>query len=107
MMREGKGERSGDRESLMATCVAAGLLLMLGGGLIEQFLGLPAGPARYAGLSLLPFAAFLVYLAMRENLSPPVVWGSQLDARGNAVTPPGRWLASFSASGSSSLAFFH
>ena len=57
-----------------ATCVAAGLLLMLGSGVLEQSLGLPAGPSRYAGVSLLPFAALLAYLATRENLSPPVVW---------------------------------
>src|SRR5262249_36346563 len=52
-----------------ATCVATGLLMTLGSGQFEQFLGLPAGLLRYAGVSLLPFAAFLVYLAKRENLS--------------------------------------
>jgi hypothetical protein len=57
-----------------ATCVATGLLMMLGSGVLEQFLGLPAGLSRYAGLSLLPFAALLVYLAVRENLSPGAVW---------------------------------
>jgi hypothetical protein len=57
-----------------ATCGAFGLLLMLGGGRVEQLLGLPAELSRYAGISLLPFAAFLIYLAMRENLSPTVVW---------------------------------
>jgi hypothetical protein len=57
-----------------ATCGAFGLLLMLGAGRVEQLLGLPAAASRYAGISLLPFAAFLVYLAMRESLSPTVVW---------------------------------
>lgn len=57
-----------------ATCIATGLLMMLGSGLLEQFLGLPAELLRYAGVSLAPFAAFLVYLATRENLSPPAVW---------------------------------
>src|SRR5215510_7360683 len=52
-----------------ATCVATGLLMTLGSGQFEQFLGLPAGLSRYAGVSLLPFAAFLVYLAKREKLS--------------------------------------
>jgi hypothetical protein len=52
-----------------ATCVATGLLMMLGSGQLEQYLGLPAALLRYAGVSLLPFAAFLVYLAKRENLS--------------------------------------
>jgi len=57
-----------------ATCIATGLLMMLGSGPLEEFLGLPAALLRYAGVSLLPFAAFLVYLAKRENLSPPAVW---------------------------------
>jgi len=57
-----------------ATCVATGLLMTLGPGQLEQFLGLPAGLLRYAGVSLLPFAAFLVYLATRENLSTQGVW---------------------------------
>jgi hypothetical protein len=57
-----------------ATCIATGLLMMLGSGLLEQFLGLPAELLLYSGISLLPFAAFLVYLATRENLSPPAVW---------------------------------
>jgi len=57
-----------------ATCVATGLLMTLGPGQLEQFLGLPAGLLRYAGVSLLPFAAFLVYLAKRENLSTQEVW---------------------------------
>ena len=42
--------------------------------MLEQFTGLPAGLLRYAGASLLPFAAFLVYLATRESLSAPAVW---------------------------------
>jgi hypothetical protein len=57
-----------------ATSGAVGLLMMLGSGLLEQVLGLPAELSRYAGISLLPFAAFLVYLARRTNLSQPVVW---------------------------------
>src|SRR5262245_23099627 len=56
------------------TCIATGLLMMLGSGLLEEYLGLPAGLSRYAGVILLPFAAFLVYLAKRENLSPSAVW---------------------------------
>jgi hypothetical protein len=56
------------------TCIATGFLMMLGSDPLEQFLGLPAALLRYAGVSLLPFAAFLVYLAKRENLSPPAVW---------------------------------
>lgn len=57
-----------------ATCIATGMGLMFGAGLLEQYLGLPAGLLRYAGLSLLPFAALLVYLAARESLLPGAVW---------------------------------
>lgn len=57
-----------------AACVATGLLLTFGSGLLGQYLGLPAGLLRYAGLSLLPFAALLVYLAAREALSRGAVW---------------------------------
>ncbi len=56
------------------TCAAIGLLMLIGSDLLQEFLGLPAGLSRYAGLSLLPFAAFLVYLATREKLSAPMVW---------------------------------
>lgn len=57
-----------------ATCVATGLLMTFGSVVLQQYLGLPVEVLRYAGISLLPFAAFLVYLATRENLSPTVVW---------------------------------
>jgi|SRR5262245_1231024 len=57
-----------------ATCVATGLLMMFGASLLAQFSGLPPELLRYAGISLLPFAAFLVYLASRESLSPTGVW---------------------------------
>ncbi len=57
-----------------ATCIAIGLLMIFGSNLLEQFLGLPTQLSRYAGFSLLPFAALLIYLARRENLSPPAVW---------------------------------
>jgi hypothetical protein len=53
-----------------ATCIATGLLLTFGSGVLEQLTGL----LRYAGISLLPFAAFLVFLATREQLTPPAVW---------------------------------
>lgn len=57
-----------------ATCLAAGLLMTLGARLLEQLCGLPTELSRYAGLSLFPFALFLVYLATRESLAAPVVW---------------------------------
>jgi hypothetical protein len=57
-----------------ATCIASGLLMLFGSAVLEQSFGLPAELSRYAGASLFPFAAFLIYLAGRENLSPPPVW---------------------------------
>jgi hypothetical protein len=51
-----------------------GLLMVLGAGLLEGLLGLPAALLRYAGFSLIPFAAFLFYLAKRDGLSPTSVW---------------------------------
>jgi len=57
-----------------ATCMVAGLLMVFGSTLLAQFSGLPAGLLRYAGISLVPFAAFLVYVASRDSLSPSRVW---------------------------------
>jgi hypothetical protein len=57
-----------------ATCVATGLLAMIGSSTLDQLLGLPTELLRYAGLSLLPFAAFVVYLATRETFSKSMVW---------------------------------
>lgn len=57
-----------------ATCLAAGLLMTLGAAPLERFFGLPTELSRYAGVGLLPFAAFLLYLATRESLARPVVW---------------------------------
>ena len=55
------------------TCVAAGLLMLLRASQLEQVLGLPNALSRYAGISLLPVAAYLVYLAKREQFSRPSV----------------------------------
>jgi hypothetical protein len=57
-----------------ATCAAAGLLLLLGASSLEHLFRLPPGLSRYAGASLLPFAALLAYFATRENLSPRSLW---------------------------------
>ena len=57
-----------------ATCLATGLLITLGASLLEQSLGLPMQLLFYAGIGLFTFAAFLIYLATRENLSPAAVW---------------------------------
>lgn len=57
-----------------ATCIAAGLLMWLGGGLLTDLLGLPESLLRYAGLSLLPFAGLLLYLATRQAIPRGGVW---------------------------------
>ena len=51
------------------TCAATGLMTMLGAATLEQSLGLPVTLLRYAGFSLLPFAAFLLFLAARQQSS--------------------------------------
>ncbi len=57
-----------------ATCIAAGLLMLLGAGLLTDLLGLPESLLRYAGLSLLPFAGLLLYLATRQAIPRGGVW---------------------------------
>lgn len=57
-----------------ATCAACGILLTLGGSFLQGILGLPAALMFYAGLSLAPFTAFLVYAATRKSISKTFVW---------------------------------
>lgn len=63
------------RRVLLADAVmsgAAGLLMLLGAGLLPEMLDLPAALLRTAGLILLPYAAFVVYVANRSQR--PMVW---------------------------------
>ena len=57
-----------------ATCLGCGLLLAAGGAFLEDLTGLPVGLMFYAGTSLFPFAAFLLYAATRKSLSKTVLW---------------------------------
>ena len=57
-----------------ATCIACGLLLAFGGGFLENLLNLPPALMFYAGLSLFPFAAFLIYAATRKSISKTAIW---------------------------------
>jgi hypothetical protein len=57
-----------------AASAATGLLMMLGAGLLEQLFGMPKALLHYAGISLLPFAALVAYLATRGSLSRTGVW---------------------------------
>ena len=53
---------------------ATGALLILGAGALEGLLGLPGALMREAGLILVPYVAFVAYLASRESLATPAVW---------------------------------
>jgi len=57
-----------------ATSGASGLLMTLAAGPLADWLGVPAALLRYAGLSLLPFAALVAYLATREAPPRGAVW---------------------------------
>ena len=57
-----------------ATSGASGLLMTFASGTLEEWLGVPTGLLRYAGLSLLPFAALVAYLATRESPPRAAVW---------------------------------
>lgn len=53
---------------------AAGLLMTLGAGYLAPMLGLPLMLLREAGLILLPFAAFVAYVATRKEVPRGGVW---------------------------------
>lgn len=60
------------RRALQADAVASaatGLLLVAGAGLLTDWLGLPVALMRFAGLSLLPFAAIVLFVGLRQT--PP------------------------------------
>jgi hypothetical protein len=65
-----------------ATCLAMGALLLAATGALAFMLALPELLLRYAGLSLLPIAAFIAWVATRSSLPPPGVW---LVVAGNAL----------------------
>ncbi len=65
------------RRALMLDALASGataLLVIAAAGLLEGFLGLPAALLRGAGLVLIPYVAFVVYVGTREIISRPAVW---------------------------------
>jgi hypothetical protein len=57
-----------------AASAATGLLMLLAAGPLEQWLAIPAGLLRAAGASLIPFAALVGWLALREAVSRAGVW---------------------------------
>jgi hypothetical protein len=52
---------------------ATGILMVVAAGFLAQYLGLPAALLRYAGVSLIPFALFVGWLATRAQLSRATV----------------------------------
>jgi hypothetical protein len=80
-----------------ATCVAMGLLLLLATGVLAPLLALPGMLLQYAGLSLLPIAALMAWVATRSNLSRVGVWiviaGNALWVAGSAFLLVGGWVS--------------
>jgi hypothetical protein len=65
------------RQSLLAdasTSAAFGLLTLIGAGPLGHLLGLPDMLLRVSGAVLLPYAGFLAYLGLREQVNRMVVW---------------------------------
>jgi len=52
----------------------SGVLMMLGAGLLERLLGVPAAVLDYVGFGLLPYAALVGWLATRQTLPQLAVW---------------------------------
>jgi hypothetical protein len=52
---------------------ATGLMMIAGAGLLDGLLGLPVALMREAGLLLVPYVAFVVYVGTRETISRPAV----------------------------------
>ncbi|MGO4704673.1 hypothetical protein AB4072_02710 [Microvirga sp. 2MCAF38] len=88
------------RQALMAdatTSAACGVLMALGAAFLEPMLGLPAQLLRTSGVILLPYAALLAYLAMRETVPRVAVWaiilGNVLWAADSALLLASGWIA--------------
>ncbi len=64
------------RRALILDAAASGataVLLILAAGLIDGLLGLPVALLRGAGLVLLPYVAFVAFVATRPRLEPAAV----------------------------------
>lgn len=65
------------RQALLAdatTSAACGLLMLLAAHPMSGMLGLPETLLRLSGAALLPYAALIAYLGLKESLSRPIVW---------------------------------
>ena len=73
------------RQALVAdatTSAAFGLMMLIGAGALSAVFGLPEMLLRLAGLVLLPYAAFIGWLGLREQIQKPIAWAVVL---GNAL----------------------
>ena len=57
-----------------ATCVLMGLGLLVASGPLSTLLGLPFSLLQYAGLALMPIAAFIVWVAVSPGAFPAAPW---------------------------------
>ncbi len=57
-----------------ATCVLMGILLLVGGDVLTTLTGLPAGLLFYAGIMLLPVAAFMAAVSLFRQVAPLAAW---------------------------------
>ena len=88
------------RQSLLAdasTSAAVGLLTLIGAGPLGHLLGLPDMLLRVSGAVLLPYAGFLAYLGLREQVHRMVVWavviGNGLWAADSLLLLASGWVA--------------
>jgi hypothetical protein len=79
-----------------ATSAACGLMMALAAGPLSGLLGLPETLLRVAGAVLLPYAAFIGWLGLREQVQRAVVWavviGNALWAAGSLLLLASGWV---------------
>ena len=92
------------RQALVAdatTSAAFGLLMLIGAGSLSGVLGLPEMLLRIAGVVLLPYAAFIGWLGLREHILKAVAWavvlGNALWAADSLLLLVSGWVAPTSA----------
>jgi hypothetical protein len=88
------------RRSLILDAVASGAtaaLVLAGADLLQGWLGLPTALMRGAGLVLVPYVAFVGYLATRATVTPAAVWtviaANALWAAASVALLLGGWVA--------------
>jgi hypothetical protein len=67
------------RRALLLDAIASGataLLVIAAAGFIDVLLGLPVALLRGAGLLLVPYVAFVAFVATRPRIEPAAVWVS-------------------------------